>query len=83
MCRNIRPLYHLEPPATPEEIQAAALQFVRKVSGYSKPSKANQPAFEKATAEIAAAVETLLTELMTNTPKRTRPSRSGHLEYSI
>jgi hypothetical protein len=72
MCRNIRPLYHLDPPATPEEIQAAALQFVRKVSGYSKPSKANQPAFDKATGEIASAVETLLAELVTNAPRRSR-----------
>jgi hypothetical protein len=80
MCRNIRPLYQIDPPATPEEIEAAALQFVRKISGYTKPSKANQPAFDQATAEIAAAVKVLLDSLVTNAPKRpTGPRRiAGH-----
>jgi hypothetical protein len=72
MCRNIRPLYHIDPPATSEEIEAAALQFVRKISGYTKPSKANQPVFDKATAEIAASLNVLLDSLVTNAPKRTR-----------
>lgn len=72
MCRNIRPLYNIDPPTTQEEIEAAALQFVRKVSGYAKPSKANQPAFDLATAEVAAAVKGLLDSLVTSAPKRTR-----------
>lgn len=75
MCRNIRPLYNIDPPSTPEEVEDAALQFVRKVSGYHKPSKANQPAFDKATAEIAASVQALLDSLVTNAPARQSPRR--------
>ena len=70
MCRNILPLYNIDPPAAPEDIQSAALQFVRKISGYHKPSKANQPAFDKATTEIAASVQALLDALVTNAPPR-------------
>ena len=68
MCRNIKTLHNFEPPATADEINAAAIQFVRKVSGYRKPSKANQAVYEAAVAEIAAATEQLLNNL--NQPKR-------------
>lgn len=63
MCRSIKKLRTPEPPASPEEIHAAALQFVRKISGYRQPSSANRPAFDAAVAEIAAAAEKLLTAL--------------------
>ena len=70
MCRNIRPLFNFEPPATKDEVHDAALQFVRKISGYSKPSAANQAAFEAAEATISAASRQLLTGLTTTaTPK--------------
>ncbi|HEU0334936.1 MAG TPA: DUF2277 domain-containing protein [Gaiellaceae bacterium] len=72
MCRNIRTLHNFEPPATPEEIQAAALQYVRKVSGSTKPSKANEAAFARAVGEVAAATERLLGELVTVAPARDR-----------
>ena len=62
MCRNIKPLYHFDPPATDDEIRAAALQFVRKVSGFTKPSQANQGAFDQAVDEVTAAVQTLFGE---------------------
>jgi len=68
MCRNIRPLHNFEPPATPEEIRAASLQFIRKVSGYSKPSKANEAAFQLAVADVSKVVQTLLNSLVTNAP---------------
>ena len=72
MCRNIRTLHNFEPPASEEEIQAAALQYVRKISGASKPSKANEAAFERAIAEVAAASSRLLASLVTNAPPRDR-----------
>ena len=72
MCRNIRTLHNFEPPATSEEIQAAALQYVRKVSGSTKPSKANEAAFARAVSEVAAATERLLEELVTAAPPRDR-----------
>jgi hypothetical protein len=72
MCRSIKPLFNFEPPVTEDEIHAAALQFVRKVSGFNKPSKANEAAFLAAVAEIAAASRKLLTTLETNTPPRDR-----------
>ena len=65
MCRNIRTLHNFEPPATPDEIRAAALQYVRKISGSTRPSKANEAAFEDAVDAVAAASETLLTSLVT------------------
>ena len=68
MCRNIRPLFNFEPPATDEEIAAAALQFVRKVSGFTKPSKANQDAFERAVREVSASARVLVDSLVTNVP---------------
>jgi hypothetical protein len=72
MCRSIHTLYHIEPPATQGEIHAASLQFVRKISGYSKPSKANDVAFMNAVKEIEAISARLLNKLETNAPVRER-----------
>jgi len=72
MCRNIRTLFNFEQPATDEEIRAAALQFVRKISGYSKPSKANEAAFLAAVDGVAAISRNLLDSLETNAPPRSR-----------
>ncbi|MFN2232844.1 MAG: DUF2277 domain-containing protein [Anaerolineales bacterium] len=66
MCRNIKRLYNFEPPATPEEIQAASLQFIRKVSGFSKPSQANQAAFQLAVEDVSKVVQALLDSLVTD-----------------
>ncbi|HEY2778537.1 MAG TPA: DUF2277 domain-containing protein [Gaiellaceae bacterium] len=72
MCRNIRTLYNFEPPATDDEIRAAAEQYVRKVSGFTKPSKANDEAFARAVDEVAHATHHLLEALVTNAPPRDR-----------
>ncbi len=72
MCRNIRALHNFEPPATTDEINAAALQYVRKVSGSTKPSKANEEAFARATDEVAAATRKLLAALVTTASPRNR-----------
>jgi hypothetical protein len=72
MCRNIRPLHNFEPPATDSEIQAAALQYVRKISGCPKPSRANEEAFATAVGAIAAASRRLLDELTTTAPPKDR-----------
>ena len=72
MCRNIKTLHNFEPPATPDEVNAAALQYVRKVSGSTKPSKANEAAFARAVAEVAAATNRLLAELVTAASPRDR-----------
>jgi hypothetical protein len=72
MCRNIKTLYNFEPPATGDEIRAAALQYVRKVSGYASPSAANQEAFERAVDEVARASATLLGSLVTTAAPRDR-----------
>jgi len=72
MCRNIRVLHNLDPGTTPDEVEAAALQFVRKVSGSVKPSAANQAAFDRAVAEIAHATRHLLDDLVTTAPPRDR-----------
>ena len=72
MCRNIRPLHNFEPPATSDEVTAAALQYVRKVSGTTKPSQANQAAFDRAVAEVAHATRHLLEELVTTAPAKDR-----------
>ena len=72
MCRNIRPLNNFEPPATPDEVTAAALQYVRKVSGTTRPSQANQAAFDRAVAEIAHVTQHLLAELVTTAPPKNR-----------
>ena len=72
MCRNIRTLHNFEPPATDEEIRASALQYVRKVSGSTKPSQANGPAFERAVDEVAEATAKLLGELVSTAPPKDR-----------
>jgi hypothetical protein len=72
MCRNIRPLFNFEPPASDAEIRAASLQFVRKISGYSKPSAANEAAFERAVDEVASAARRLLGALVTTADPRDR-----------
>jgi hypothetical protein len=72
MCRNIRTLFNFDPPATEEEIRASALQFVRKLSGFARPSQANQPAFDRAVDEVTRAAHVLLASLVTNAPPRDR-----------
>ena len=72
MCRNIRTLHNFEPPATEDEVQAAALQYVRKISGYTKPSQANAEAFEQAVDEVAEVSRRLLAALTTNAPPKDR-----------
>jgi hypothetical protein len=72
MCRNIKPLFNYEPPATDEEIRAAALQFVRKISGSTRPSAANQAAFDRAVDEVARSSTALLEALVTTAPPRDR-----------
>jgi hypothetical protein len=72
MCRNIRTLHNFEPPATPDEVHAAALQYVRKVSGSAKPSTANQAAFDEAVQEVAHATRHLLEALVTTAPPKDR-----------
>jgi hypothetical protein len=72
MCRNIRTLYNFEPPATQEEIHASALQFVRKLSGFNAPSKANAAAFDLAVAQVSDAARTLIDSLTTSSPPKNR-----------
>src|SRR5436853_4812900 len=72
MCRNIKTLFNFEPPATDDEIQASALQFVRKLSGFNKPSQANAEAFDRAVGEVTAAARRLLSSLHTHAPTRDR-----------
>jgi hypothetical protein len=72
MCRNIRTLHNFDPPATQEEVRDAALQYVRKISGYTKPSRANSEAFERAVDAVAAASARLLDDLVTNAPPKDR-----------
>jgi hypothetical protein len=72
MCRNIKTLFNFEPPATDEEIRAASLQFVRKLSGYNKPSKANEAAFDAAIEEVAGIARRLIDSLVTDAPARNR-----------
>ena len=72
MCRNIKTLFNFEPPATEAEIRAAALQFVRKLGGFQKPSQANRAAFERAVDQVAAAAHEFLDALVTNAPPRSR-----------
>jgi hypothetical protein len=76
MCRNIRPLFNFEPPASEAEIRASALQFVRKVSGFSKPSQANAEAFERAVDEIADAARKLIVSLHSGAPPRDRETEA-------
>jgi hypothetical protein len=72
MCRNIKTLHNFKPPATDEEIHASALQFVRKLSGFTRPSKANEPAFNRAVEQVAQVAHDLLGELVSNAPPRDR-----------
>jgi hypothetical protein len=72
MCRNIHTLYNFDPPATREEVRDAALQYVRKISGFTKPSRANEEAFDRAVDAVAAVSERLLGELVTSAPPRDR-----------
>jgi hypothetical protein len=80
MCRNIKPLFNFEPSATDDEIRAASLQFVRKISGYNKPSKANEAAFEAAVDEIAAVARKLLSSLETNAPAKDRAEEAARAQ---
>lgn len=72
MCRNIRPLFNFDPPVTEDEVRAASLQFVRKISGFTRPSKANEEAFDRAVEEVAAAARRLVDSLVTTAPARDR-----------
>jgi hypothetical protein len=72
MCRNIKPLFNFAPPATDDEVRASALQFVRKVSGFTKPSKANEQAFNAAVDDVTAAAERLMQSLVTTAPPKSR-----------
>jgi hypothetical protein len=76
MCRNIRTLHNYEPPATPDEMHAAALQFVRKISGSTRPSKANEAAFERAVVDVEEIVSRLLNELVTSAPPKNRDTEA-------
>lgn len=77
MCRNIRPLFNFDPPVTGEEIQAASLQFVRKISGFAKPSKANERAFQRAVSQVAAAAGELLASLESSAPPKNREEEAA------
>jgi hypothetical protein len=77
MCRSIKTLHNFEPPATDEEMRASALQFVRKLSGFARPSKANQPAFDRAVEQVTVAAHELLDSLVTNAPPRDREVESA------
>ena len=77
MCRNIRPLFNFDPPANDDEVRAAAIQFVRKVSGYTKPSAANAAAFDEAVEAVAAASRALLDNLTTNAPPKNREEEAA------
>jgi hypothetical protein len=77
MCRNIKMLFNFDPPVTPDEVRAASLQFVRKISGFNKPSKANEPAFLAAIDSITAVSMQLLSSLETNAPPRSREDEAA------
>jgi hypothetical protein len=77
MCRNIRTLYNFDPPATEEEVRAAALQYVRKISGFNKPSRANEEAFARAVDAVAEASRQLLSELQTVAPSKNREAEAA------
>jgi hypothetical protein len=80
MCRNIKNLYNFKPPATDEEIRASSLQFVRKVSGFNKPSKANEAAFNRAVEQVAQAAHDLLDSLVTTAPPRDRATEAARAQ---
>ncbi len=77
MCRNIKPLFNFDPPVTPDEVRAASLQFVRKITGFNKPSRANEAAFNAAIDEIAAISTRLLTSLQTTAPPKDREEEAA------
>jgi hypothetical protein len=77
MCRNIQTLFNFDPPATEDEVHAASLQFVRKISGFTKPSQANEAAFEQAVDEVAAASRRLLEQLVTNAEPKNREAEAA------
>jgi hypothetical protein len=77
MCRNIKTLFNFEPPATEDEVRASALQFVRKLSGFNKPSQANEAAFDRAVAEVSDSARRLLASLHTHAPARDREIEAG------
>jgi hypothetical protein len=77
MCRSIKTLHNFKPPATDEEIRASSLQFVRKLSGFSRPSRANEPAFARAVDEVTRAARALLDALVTNAPPRDREAEAA------
>ena len=77
MCRNIKTLHNFEPPATEEEIRASAIQFVRKLSGFTKPSKTNEAAFNRAVEKVTEAAQELLESLVTNSPPRDRETEAA------
>ena len=77
MCRNIRPLFNFDPPATDDEVRAAALQFVRKLSGFTRPSKANEAAFELAVERVTAATQVLIDSLKTSSTPRSREEEAA------
>ena len=77
MCRNIRTLHNFEPPATEDEVRAASLQYVRKISGFTKPSQANAEAFDRAVEEVAAISSRLLGELVSNAPPKDRDAEAA------
>ncbi|CAN5338768.1 DUF2277 domain-containing protein [soil metagenome] len=77
MCRNIKTLFNFDPPATTDEVEASAIQFVRKLSGFNKPSKANEEAFFLAVDRVAAAAQELLNSLVTNAPPRDRKTEAA------
>jgi hypothetical protein len=77
MCRNIKTLHNFEPPATEEEIRASAVQFVRKLSGFARPSQANQPVFDRAVDQVTAAARELLAALVTSAPPRNREEEAA------
>ena len=76
MCRNIKTLFNFDPPATTDEVHASSIQFVRKLSGFTKPSKANEAAFDLAIERVAAAAQELLNTLVTNAPPRDRETEA-------
>ena len=80
MCRNIRTLFNFAPPATEEEIRAASVQFVRKLSGFTRPSKANEAAFEQAVDEVSASARRLLSNLVTTAPAKDRDQEAARLK---
>ncbi len=79
MCRNIKPLFNFEPPATDDEVRASALQFVRKISGFTKPSKANEAAFDRAVEDVTSIARTLIASLVTAAPPKDREENIARL----